>query len=474
VSFAPYNRCLAHLDIAQLADALGQLAPGSDVDVSGTRLNGRLLKSLLDAVRDARGRPVFGRARFDEARFDGDARFDGEGSFEQARFEGDASFAGACFDPVDDFSGAEFAGDAVFSGARFPGDHLGPVSVGGSLILDGARFAQPVSVNAAAAAVFTRGTSFAGATLQLRGGEVVIDYVTSAGPLVITADPLPVHLLPADPKHATQAPALVSAHSVDGSRVSLVNVRLAGCRFADAYNLDQLRFEGSDSRFADPPARLTARGPLALLPSARRQVLAEEWDWRTHRGFLPWPPAPGQAEPPLEPERILNLYRQLRKAQEDAKNEPGAADFYYGEMEMRRHAATTGFGEKLILGLYWALSGYGLRAMRALLALLIVLAAATAAFATVGFAPAQVTEYVPVAVAHAGAATVYQQVTEPGARPGLLDAVYYSLNSSTSLLSVTQQEQLTAVGNAVQIVLKILGPLFVGLALLAIRNRVKR
>jgi hypothetical protein len=40
----------------------------------------------------------------------------------------------------------------------------------------------------------------------------------------------------------------------------------------------------------------------------------------------------------LPPARLAVLYRQLRKAQEDAKNEPGAADFYYGEMEMRRLA----------------------------------------------------------------------------------------------------------------------------------------
>jgi hypothetical protein len=32
------------------------------------------------------------------------------------------------------------------------------------------------------------------------------------------------------------------------------------------------------------------------------------------------------------------LYRALRKGREDAKDEPGAADFHYGEMEMRRHA----------------------------------------------------------------------------------------------------------------------------------------
>ena len=40
----------------------------------------------------------------------------------------------------------------------------------------------------------------------------------------------------------------------------------------------------------------------------------------------------------LEPGQIAGLYRALRKGHEDAKDEPGAADFYYGEMEMRRLA----------------------------------------------------------------------------------------------------------------------------------------
>ena len=35
---------------------------------------------------------------------------------------------------------------------------------------------------------------------------------------------------------------------------------------------------------------------------------------------------------------IAGIYRDLRKGLEDVKNEPGAADFYYGEMEMRRLA----------------------------------------------------------------------------------------------------------------------------------------
>src|SRR5512132_3081652 len=66
----------------------------------------------------------------------------------------------------------------------------------------------------------------------------------------------------------------------------------------------------------------------------------------------------------LGAKRIAGLYRALRKDYEDSKNEPGAADFYYGEMEMRRLASATAWGERVILTLYWLVSGYGLRGMR--------------------------------------------------------------------------------------------------------------
>src|SRR5271154_4185370 len=84
----------------------------------------------------------------------------------------------------------------------------------------------------------------------------------------------------------------------------------------------------------------------------------------------------------LDPGQIAGLYRALRKGREDVKDEPGAADFYYGEMEMRRHArplsdgkldrhsaATSGGGvERGILTAYWLVSAYGLRAARAVAA----------------------------------------------------------------------------------------------------------
>lgn len=57
-------------------------------------------------------------------------------------------------------------------------------------------------------------------------------------------------------------------------------------------------------------------------------------------------------------------YRALRKSYEDSRNEPGSADFYYGEMEMRRADPGSPRAERGLLTAYWALSGYGLRCPR--------------------------------------------------------------------------------------------------------------
>jgi hypothetical protein len=91
----------------------------------------------------------------------------------------------------------------------------------------------------------------------------------------------------------------------------------------------------------------------------------------------------------------------LRKGREDNKDEPGAADFYYGEMEMRRHAKrsearrerrrehrSTGAAaavEYVILSVYWLVAGYGLRAWRALAALAVIIGLVGVGFSRFGF-----------------------------------------------------------------------------------------
>ncbi|MFF3275873.1 hypothetical protein ACFYWU_33780 [Streptomyces chrestomyceticus] len=158
----------------------------------------------------------------------------------------------------------------------------------------------------------------------------------------------------------------------------MTDVDLSQCRFAGAVHLDQLRMNGGTA-FARPPPLGWHRHGLVPLRWSRRRLLAEEHHWRAARTgrlapgrqlaihqWQPGPHHPNLARTP-GPEPLAALYRQLRKALEDGKNEPGAADFYYGECEMRRHDRTgTPWAERVLLTAYWALSGYGLRASQAL------------------------------------------------------------------------------------------------------------
>ncbi|MET8630560.1 hypothetical protein ABZW30_43845 [Kitasatospora sp. NPDC004669] len=96
---------------------------------------------------------------------------------------------------------------------------------------------------------------------------------------------------------------------------------------------------------------------------------------------------------------------------------------------------------------YWLVSGYGLRAWRALTCLIAVTATLALVFHLVGFArPPQPVSY----------------------RTSLL----YALRAT---LSLTDGEvQLTAWGKLLQAVLRLTGPVLLSLALLALRGRVKR
>lgn len=149
----------------------------------------------------------------------------------------------------------------------------------------------------------------------------------------------------------------------------------------------------------------------------------------------------------LKTELLASLYRRLRKAQEDSKNEPGAADFYYGEMEMRRAAADPRSFEKFLLWLYWLVSGYGLRASRALIALTLTVLLCSNGVAFWGF--------------------------PKGDERDFAEIVVFGLQSTTSLLRAPDLT-LTLPGQVIQILLRLLGPLFFGLALLSLRGRVRR
>ncbi len=145
---------------------------------------------------------------------------------------------------------------------------------------------------------------------------------------------------------------------------------------------------------------------------------------------------------------VANLYRALRKAREDAKDEPGAADFYYGEMEMRRHATPRFSAERAILTLYWLVAGYALRAWRAFATLTVVLMLAA------------------WLLVHRHGFAVPQAMTFWG-------ALRYSGRTAIGLLP-KDQPTLTPWGDILQITVRVAVPVLLGLAALSIRGRVKR
>jgi Pentapeptide repeats (9 copies) len=421
------------------------------------------------------GAEFTGEARFDAAQFDGDAqfheaRFTKDARFDEARFSETTLFGGTLFRESTLFGGALFTGDARFDGARFTRPvALGPLLVHGTLSFFAATLEDTLVVEAAAARVrLDRATCAAGVSLRLRYAEVVLDGARLAQPATLAAaDPFTWSTrsgrAPSDETAIapgrSPTPRLLSVRTTDVANLVVTDLALAPCRISGAYHLDQLRLEGA-IEFAQPPRGLrVGRAWPPVWWWTRRQTLAEEHAWRATRpkgagwhGPESQPPAwlaeaTGQPPQVIGPERLAGLYRALRQAQESSKNEPGAADFYYGEMEMRRLTSKTPWAERVILFAYWLVAGYGLRGLRALAALAVVVVALAGLFSAVGFMPAS-------------------------PAPSWWDSLLYTAGSTLSISDNTLQ--LTAWGKLLRILLRLLGPLLLGLALLSVRNRVKR
>lgn len=250
-----------------------------------------------------------------------------------------------------------------------------------------------------------------GAIIRADGGAVFIEKTRFGAASVIAG--------------SGALPRLRALQATDVSNLELADVDLRQCAFADAHRLDQLRLAGR-CQFDEPP-----RG----WRWTRRRTIVEERAWRE------WPTdRPGDWEiESVDPERMANVYRSLRKAFEDSKNEAGAGDFYYGEMEMRRHSAETPRAERAILWVYWLLSGYGQRAARAIAALVVVIAVVGVLLALWG---------------------------QPGGEAARI--------AVGAVLLRTPGAELTTAGQWTVMVAHLLGPVLLALAVLAIRARVKR
>ena len=407
-------------------------------------------------------------AGFDGATFRGGAGFDG------ATFQRDTWFGGATFQHLAGFGGATFQRDAEFIGATFQrAQQFGPLLAHRGLNLDGVQFDQPVRIEASTIRMCCRRAQFPGGVqFRLRWAGAVLDDTDIPVLSLLTGIPrLASRELASaerqiardwEQEHAgpvSEQPRLLSLQRANVAGLGLANVNLAGCRFSGAHNLDKLRME-ADVAFKLSPARVGWE---------QRQVVAEECTWRAGQarpgGWTdPWWPDradpwwPEDLEEPiaLAPGAIAGLYRALRKSREDTKDEPGAADFYYGEMEMRRHAhghveggngGSRGRVDRGVLSAYWLVSGYGLRAWRALAWLAGIIVAFALAFHLVGFIrPPQPVSY--------------------------WTSLLYAFRSTISLTD--SEVTLTTWGQLLQALLRLTGPVLLGLTLLALRNRVKR
>jgi hypothetical protein len=192
---------------------------------------------------------------------------------------------------------------------------------------------------------------------------------------------------------------------------------------------------------AQDPGRRTA---LACQPPAARAA-----DRLVPSGLPDPASSKAEAAEVLKPARLAILYRELRKGREDTKDEPGAADFYYGECELRGHDPEASKAERFVLWLYWLTCGYGFRALRAVICLAVIVVGLAALLHTVGFRP-----------------------LHPVPSRSFWSSLLYTAESTLSLGN--SNIELTGWGRALRIVLRLTGPVLLGLALLSVRGRVRR
>ncbi len=410
------------------------------------------------------GSAGFGYARFPEEAWFYKAQFKDKADFGETKFTGHALFYEAKFAEQVFFEKADITGNAAFTGAEFGGqagftsahisgrlwmDSLNP---GGELVLDDFRADSVVEVTGRWKKVKCSGAEFRGRVwFKLSDGELWLDDSAFAGPVTVESA-----LGRSPDKQNSPASARVllrSLRGTDAEHLTLVDVDLSRCEMAGLRRPELLRLVGR-CVFAPMPRGWCLRWGWLPWRWTERQALFEEHLWRRSID-APTPRAGWAAPDPDEevmvvgPDRLAVMYRQVRAVLEDARNEPGAADLYYGEMEMRRAAARrdAGWGEQWLLGGYWLVSGYGLRASRSLAGLAGLILVAAIVLRYKGF---------------------------PGVTPGFGRCVLYAAGSVVSLDLGHVPGVLTDWGDIVRHVLRIGGPLLLGLAALAVRGRVKR
>jgi hypothetical protein len=480
------------------------------------------------------GARFIGDARFEDAQFNGYALFEGaqfsaSAGFERALFGGEATFAQAGFSSGARFSGAQFsdsadfylarfarytefsrvrfsgaasfdsarcAEDAKFDAARFDQAWIGPLTCTKKLSVRDAAFGHAVRLRAAATSVDLTGSRFtAPAVFALRYAEVDLADMVADAPVTVTWHAASFETTPAygplqeREEYNNSRPSVASVAGVDVANLVLSDVDVSRCVFSGAHHLDQIRLEGRCVFASAPRGWYFGRNWIPVRRWTRRKLLAEEVAWRVGacRPALSragWAKPKNTIDPAVRPSpaQLAVLYRQLRKALEDGKDTPGAADFYYGEMEARRHDTySTARGERALLHAYWLVSGYALRASRALGFLAATAAATFVLMMTIGLPDNQLNPQIAGTMAAPGRNVMLTESTPDPALTLPLVQRFTAHRADQAALVVVNSvifrsagTDLTGSGTWIEIASRIGEPVLLGFAALAARGRVQR
>lgn len=435
------------------------------------------------------GTQFVGQAQFDRAEFSGDARFD------SAQFDSHAGFTGAQFGKDARFARTRFRRNASFADARFDGIWFGPVICSGTLSARRVTMARAARLQVAAQLLDLTGARFAGpCVFAVRYAAVNITDIETTAPVTVASHLAPFTTfsgVPLDEMGLSGDPqaSVTSLTGANASNLVLNDMDLSGCVFSGAHHLDQIRLE---DRCLFPFAPRGWHWGRALIPVrrwTRRKILAEEAAWRSDparhsalaRAGWTQPSRQGSPIPPASPAQLAVLYRQLRKALEDGKDTPGAADFYYGEMEARRHDRETPRGERWLMHAYWLLSGYALRASRALGFLAATASVTFLLLLTLGLPDNQLNPQITGTIAAPGGhATLTESTPDPaltlpfGQRFTGSRADQAGLIVVNSVIFRSTNATLTGPGTWIEIISRIGEPVLLGFAAVAARGRVQR
>jgi uncharacterized protein YjbI with pentapeptide repeats len=420
--------------------------------------------------------------------------FSGSSFHQLAQFQGKhvtCTFEAAVFEREVQFTAFHVEQECCLKKVEFKSHHdIGEIFSGRAIDLREAKFSNGSIVGLAAPAIRAgRLRASVGMRIEFRG-DLDLEGAEFGGPTIITSIP-GERLATRSRTGSPDCARITNLTRADVSNLTIGDVDLSICRLYGSHGLDSMKTDASARWEVSPPSRLRAH----------RQIIIEEAMWRGRRvlalrnqeigqlefrDLSPWEKLAQSAinkyeaaasnharnlpfdYSALEPSGVARIYRALRKGREDEKDAPGADDFYYGEMEMRRRSERQ-IPRHFLLTFYWLVSGYGLRAWRALVSLILLVSAGGIILTMWGFDKigASTLESVDLRTGR------FAYTANTDARD-LWDGYAYAIQAATSLVRAPDQTPLTSPGLVVEIVLRFAGPLLLGLAILALRGRLKR